>query len=198
MLTIFTCIISRLRRLDLFVSNSCFHCEIQSLIGVVPPYSAGSTDLSMHLCKLSSPECVLNLFRIFSERRLLANWNTRVMAQGSFRKWISWCLMGRARSQQLNALLTSDGVQTVSCDQDTPSSSMTYVNPRTWFSSLLSRVSKVSICARIMSLVVNLDGSKALALENMTLRPCESRLGNANIYPKSIRSDNAVSYKTKN
>ena len=172
-----TLIWSSSRRLLLLASSSFFHSPTHSFMLRLPPYSLGRTLTSTTLLSASRLEWVWKRFLIFSERRLLAKAKMIDMVQGRLRKWISRWRIGRARSQHENALDTSDGVHSEIWFQLTACSSMTYVKPRTWFSSLLSRVSKVMMCMRIMSLVVNLAGSKALALEKMTRRPCASRSG---------------------
>ena len=178
----------------LFSSSSFFHFWMHSLVEIFPPYSEGSIEVSTLFWRWSRLEWVLNLCRIFSLSRLLANWKIKFIVHGRWRKWISLCLIGRALSQQAKALETSDGVQIEIWLQLTSFSSKTYVNPLTWFSSSLRRVSNVMTWALIRSLTVYLDESKAAAWEKMTRLPCWSLSGKTKMYPFSTRSDKAGSW----
>ena len=99
------------KRDDLFCSSSIFQLFMHSSTDLVPPYSAGRKEGSTLRCRLSRLEWVLNRLLIFSLSRLLANWKISDMVQGRLRKLMSLCLIGKARSQQLKAFETSDGVQ---------------------------------------------------------------------------------------
>ena len=112
-----------------FDSSSFTHFSIISSMGTVPPHSSGKMFCGTTFHRCSKSEWVRNRSRSFCESKDLAKEKTRDMVQGKWTKWISRCRSGKARSQQLNAFDTSDGVQTEMWLQLTSLSSKTYVSP---------------------------------------------------------------------